>query len=348
MSYILISGNIVKNVPYAGILLGQSRNSVTNSNIEFNSLTNCTNGIYLENGTNNDVYGNVFSECNTNFYNGGSGTSTSQPSIVALIVTSSPRGVDFVTVNGIAGYAGSSSMAPYTFYATVDGSVTIAANSPVGGYVFQSWSDSGAQFHSITVPSTDQIYTATYTARALVPPVSMESNVTITNETIRSTLMYFTVSGTTGQTGYVNATMPIGFNSTDIKVFIDTQPVQPPFPIITTNGTHYFIYFKFTLSTHRVTILFTRIGDLGSRVEVSPGVYTNEFGVFDGLVNAADLSLFLQCYHGTAPAAYMSLGDLGSRININGTWTNVFFAFDGVVNGVDLQLLLQCYRGLGP
>jgi len=39
-------------------------------------------------------------------------------------------------------------------------------------------------------------------------------------------------------------------------VFIDAQPVQQPFPIITTNSTHYFIYFEFSLSTHDVTIQY--------------------------------------------------------------------------------------------
>jgi parallel beta-helix repeat protein len=46
------------------------------------------------------------------------------------------------------------------------------------------------------------------------------------------------------------------------------------------------------------------LGDLGSRVEVSPGpppVYANEFFVCDGLVTSTDLSLFLQCYTGQGP-----------------------------------------------
>jgi parallel beta-helix repeat protein len=87
-------------------------------------------------------------------------------------------------------------------------------------------------------------------------PISTETNATITDKTIRSTAMYFVVSGEAGHVGYVNATMPVGFNSTEIKVFIDAQPVQQPFPIITTNSTHYFIYFEFSLSTHDVTIQY--------------------------------------------------------------------------------------------
>jgi parallel beta-helix repeat protein len=86
--------------------------------------------------------------------------------------------------------------------------------------------------------------------------VSLETNATITDKTNRGTAMHFTASGPTGQGGYVNATMPVGFNTTAIQVFIDNEPVQQPFPIITTNGTHCFVYFEFTLSTHEITIRF--------------------------------------------------------------------------------------------
>jgi len=81
-------------------------------------------------------------------------------------------------------------------------------------------------------------------------PVSLETNVTITDKTIRSTLMGFRVTGPTGETGYINATVPLGFNTTEIKVFIDSEPVQPPYPIIETNSTHYFVYCEFSLSSH--------------------------------------------------------------------------------------------------
>jgi hypothetical protein len=52
-------------------------------------------------------------------------------------------------------------------------------------------------------------------------------------------------------------------NSTDITVFIDGNPLTPPpFPIITTNGTYYFIYFEFTLSTHEIAIRFAPVHDV--------------------------------------------------------------------------------------
>jgi parallel beta-helix repeat protein len=87
-------------------------------------------------------------------------------------------------------------------------------------------------------------------------PIPIKSNVTVTGKAFGTTTLNFTVSGQSGQVGYINATMPVGFNTTAIKVFVDMKPIQPPFPIITSNGTHYFIYFKFTLSTHTITIQF--------------------------------------------------------------------------------------------
>jgi hypothetical protein len=58
-------------------------------------------------------------------------------------------------------------------------------------------------------------------------------------------------------------------NTTEIKVFIDGGPplTPPPFPVISSNGTHYFIYFEFTLSTHTIEIQFAPV------VPVVGGVY---------------------------------------------------------------------------
>jgi parallel beta-helix repeat protein len=87
-------------------------------------------------------------------------------------------------------------------------------------------------------------------------PISIKSNVTVTTNAIGKTSLCFTASGPTGQTGYIDATMPIGFNTTAIRVFLDAEPVQPPFPVITTNDTHYSIYFEFKLGTHQIAILY--------------------------------------------------------------------------------------------
>jgi predicted nucleic acid-binding Zn ribbon protein len=159
---VLVSGNTIDTTSESGIQIGVFGDAENNI-IEYNSLANCRErGIYIQSLASNTVaYGNTYSNCGTNFYNGGTGTITTQPSVTSVKVTSSPTGVGFITANGVAGYAGSYSTSPYIFYAAVGNSVTLVANS-VSGYTFSNWSDGGAQSHTIAVPSSDQTYTATY------------------------------------------------------------------------------------------------------------------------------------------------------------------------------------------
>jgi len=87
-------------------------------------------------------------------------------------------------------------------------------------------------------------------------PIIIKGNVSITDVTVTTSILYFTTSGPTGVAG-VNTTIPVGLNRTSIEVFVDdVKLTQPPFPIITTNGTHYFIYFEITLSTHNIILQF--------------------------------------------------------------------------------------------
>lgn len=84
----------------------------------------------------------------------------------------------------------------------------------------------------------------------------VEGNVTITKAVVRKNALHFEASGPSGLTGWINVTFPM-INTTEIKVFINKEKLTPPpFPIITTNGTNYFIYFEFTLSTHEITIQY--------------------------------------------------------------------------------------------
>lgn len=86
--------------------------------------------------------------------------------------------------------------------------------------------------------------------------VTIEGNVTITNILVKKNTLHFDASGPDGSTGWINVTFPM-VNTTEIKVFINKEKLTPPpFPIITTNGTHYFIYFEFPLSTHSIDIQF--------------------------------------------------------------------------------------------
>jgi len=87
-------------------------------------------------------------------------------------------------------------------------------------------------------------------------PVTIVSNTTIEQTVATSNTLHFESSGPTGEKGYINVTFPM-VNTTAIKVFVDGVQLTPPqFPTITSNGTHYFIYFEFTLSTHAITIQF--------------------------------------------------------------------------------------------
>ncbi len=87
-------------------------------------------------------------------------------------------------------------------------------------------------------------------------PVTIVSNTTIDQITATANTLNFKSSGPTGQKAYINVIFPM-VNTTEIKVFIDgVRLTPPPFPVINTNGTHYFIYFEFTLSTHDIAIRF--------------------------------------------------------------------------------------------
>jgi parallel beta-helix repeat protein len=88
------------------------------------------------------------------------------------------------------------------------------------------------------------------------------SNVTVTKALVTKNTLHFEASGSSGQTGWVTVIFPM-INTTEIKVFINgTKLTPPPYPIITTNGTHYFIYFEFTLSTEIATVQFWLLGDI--------------------------------------------------------------------------------------
>ncbi len=90
-------------------------------------------------------------------------------------------------------------------------------------------------------------------------PVTIVSNTSIDKIVATKNSIHFESSGPTGDKGYINVIFPM-VNTTEIKVFIDdVKLTPPPFPVINTNGTHYFIYFEFILSTHTVAIQFAAV-----------------------------------------------------------------------------------------
>jgi uncharacterized repeat protein (TIGR02543 family) len=83
------------------------------------------------------------------------------PPTVDITITSSPAGSGFVKVEDAA------ITTPQTFTWTIGSTHKLEALSPVAGsldtqYVWTSWSDSGAQTHDYTVPSTGETVTANY------------------------------------------------------------------------------------------------------------------------------------------------------------------------------------------
>jgi glucose/arabinose dehydrogenase/PKD repeat protein len=78
-----------------------------------------------------------------------------QPRRVRLTFASNPTGLN-LRANGVT------LRAPATVTAWHGWRIQIGAPSPQNGYVWRSWSDGGAQWHAIGVPSTNRTYTATY------------------------------------------------------------------------------------------------------------------------------------------------------------------------------------------
>ncbi len=157
----IISGNILTNCQlndYDGVITLHNDPASSYNTIEFNSITTASIGIFIMDSTcsGNNIWGNAFSVCTINIINSGTGTTQTQPSVVVVTVTSSPIGSSFISVNGAA------ELYPaYTFQAKVGSKYTLTANN-VSGYTFTSWSDNGTQTHTITVPSSNAIYTANY------------------------------------------------------------------------------------------------------------------------------------------------------------------------------------------
>jgi len=95
--------------------------------------------------------------------------------------------------------------------------------------------------------------------------VTSNASILYFNETPGS--MKLKVSGEAGTSGYVRIIQPVGLNSSNIKVFLNntrlTFPSFDPPRSISTNGTHYFIYFAFIFnSAYELIVAFPIEGDV--------------------------------------------------------------------------------------
>ena len=84
---------------------------------------------------------------------------------------------------------------------------------------------------------------------------TIRGNVVITKIVVTKNTIHFDVTGPSGYKGWINVTFPM-INKTRIKVFLDGNKIPPENLTITSNSTHYFIYFEFTCSTHEITIQY--------------------------------------------------------------------------------------------
>ena len=100
-------------------------------------------------------------------------TANFSPNPTAVTIASSPSGLSLVVDNQSPAIT-----TPATFNWTSGSLHTVSATTPQYSadshtqYSFSSWSDSQAQSHSITVPSSATTYTATYSTRYLLNTVS--------------------------------------------------------------------------------------------------------------------------------------------------------------------------------
>ena len=160
------------------------------------------------------------------------------------------EGLTCSLLGSVPGVNGSGTLATFQFNTTATGTTSI-------NITFSDLLDSeGSSIAHSVVNGTAEVI-----VREEMPIIggenaTVEGNVDIANADATENTLNFDVSGPSGSTGWINVTFPM-VNTTEIKVFVDgVKLIPPPFPIITTNGTHYFIYFEFTLSTHTVTIQF--------------------------------------------------------------------------------------------
>jgi parallel beta-helix repeat protein len=236
---------LISNTDF-GILLYENYHHTT---IVDNTITNSSNaGVYFDNGTDALVVGNTLS----NNYHGIDLFQSNESRIYHnSFINNTLQVVLFSSFNTTwdDGYPSGGNY--WSNYTGIDENHDGIGDTP---HIIDP---SNQDPYPLMNPWPTRIVETTITVEGEEYAIIVESNATITNVTATKTNLNFTSSGPTGQEAYINATIPIGLNKTEIKVSIDnTELIPPPYPIITTNGTHYFIYFEFTLSTHNITIQY--------------------------------------------------------------------------------------------
>ena len=244
-----ISGNNITNSEWFGILLVESsNNTISGNNITYNS-----DGIWLDGSSNNTISGN---DITNNDYGIGLGGPSNNSIYHNNFVDNTQQVYSYNSTNvWDKGY-------PYggNYWSDYNGTDFYS-----GPYQNETGSDGiGDTPYPIDENNQDSYplvnpWTPTETSvkvKGKDYPVTIVSNATIDQMVIKENFLQFRSSGPTGEKGYILVIFPT-INSTSIRVKIDNDWLTPPpFPVINSNGTHYFIYFEFTLSTHNITIQF--------------------------------------------------------------------------------------------
>ncbi|MCX5910582.1 MAG: hypothetical protein NTV04_01515, partial [Deltaproteobacteria bacterium] len=121
------------------------------------------------------------------FTNSTNGTETTSRSIGLTVATNTPVYTISTNPSGLQVIVdGASYTSPKTFTWTLGTSHTLSVSSPLGGsagiqHVFSSWTDGGAQAHSIKASADTTNYVATFTTQYSLTASSNPTNVGVTN-----------------------------------------------------------------------------------------------------------------------------------------------------------------------
>jgi hypothetical protein len=133
-------------------------------------------------------------------------------------------------------------------------------------------------------------------------------------------------------------TFPVGLNKTEIKTFVDGVEAPLPFPIITTNGTHYFIYSEFTLSAHEIALHYA-IADIAVT-----NVTTSKTVIGYGFTISVNITIQSQGNYTITATATTVQGETDTADNtLTDGWVVVTIAGDGDVDRHDFGIFAINY-----